>query len=185
MLCTATFGAWFLGVAEFLGILIFAPWAFRIGPIAIRREERLSQPNVLGEISTFETADVKCRVLEGHSCIFRGRFGVSRWHTPFEIRGEMSWKDGTLRTVGRYSMGVTLFFLAGLILWTFGSMLMIRQAQGTVGALMLFLGPVFVGGISYLFCRFEKGRFSGYSDQLKRRLFAGTPGAEGTERGNS
>jgi hypothetical protein len=131
--------SWFFWIFETIGILRLRDWDFRIAPVATVREARGECPIGLSVASAAETEHVKYRVLEDHRCLFRRKFTLFefRSNTPLEIKGVISWTDRTLTTRGRYSLGVTLLFLAWLTGWTVGGLMILIGGQ--------FMGVLFTG----------------------------------------
>ncbi len=157
MRCVAS---WFFGIIEAIGVIRLQDWAFRIGPVATVREIRSECPIGLSVVSAAETEHVKYRILEGHRCLFRGKFTFKfRLNTPLEIKGVISWSEGTLMVEGRYLLGVTLFFVAWLAGCTiFGFMLLLGGKL--IGVLFIGLGWLFGLGITALSRFLELKRFA-------------------------
>ena len=163
--------SWFFGIFEAIGILRLRDWAFRIGRVATVHETRSECPIGLFIASAAETEHAKYRVLEDHRCLFRRKFRLLefRWNTPLEIKGVISWADGTLRISGRYPLGVTLFFLAWLTAGTvFGLMILIGGQLMAV--LFIGLGWLFVWGIIAHSRSLELKRFGKYAEEVQAAL---------------
>jgi hypothetical protein len=90
-------------------------------------------------------------------------------NTPLELKGTISWADGKLSTVGRYSLGVTVFFLGWLLGWTTGGVLALTQGH-LIGALFLALGWVVCGGMLALSRFLERKRFLEYATEVTDSL---------------
>ena len=163
--------SWFLGLFEGIGVLRFQDWAFRIGPVATVPETRSECPIGLSVASAAETEHVKYRVLEGHRCLFRRKFTLFefRWNTPLEMKGVISWADGTLTTRGRYSLGVTLFFVAWLAGWTVGGLMILIDGQ-LMGVLFIGLGWLLAWGIMVHSRSLELKRFGKYAGEVQAAL---------------
>ncbi len=163
--------SWFFGIFEAIGILRFRDWVFRIGPVAKAHETRSECPIGLSAVSAAETEHAKYRVLEGHRCLFRRKFRLLefRWNTPLEIKGVISWSNGTLTTMGRYPLGVTLFFAAWLAGWTVGGVMILIKGQ-LMGVLFIGLGWLFALGITAHSRSLELKRFSNYAGEVQAAL---------------
>ena len=163
--------SWFFGLFEAIGVLRLKDWAFRIGPVAKVRETRSECPIGLSVLSAAETAHVKYRVLEGHQCLFRRKFTLFefRLNTPLEIKGVISWSDGTLTSRGRYSLGVTLFFAAWLAGWTIGGLMLLLDGQ-LIGLPFIGLGWLFGLGMTALSRFLELKRFVKFANEVQVAL---------------
>jgi hypothetical protein len=158
--CVAAAGV-LCAVVEGIGQLLLRPWAFRIGPVALTLvEESVPCPVGLAVASVTESARAKYRVLDGHLCLFRRKLALFefRLNTPFEVKGSITWSNGKLTTMGRYPLGVTVFYLGWLVGWTVGG-LNFTLHDPLVGLRFLLFGWLFGGGIMVYSRSLELKRF--------------------------
>ncbi len=167
--CIAVVG-WAFGVIEAIGVWRLARWPFQIGPIAASLSEETPCPVGLAAESANETAQVKYRVVR-RTCLFRRRFSLFelRWNTPLEVKGTISWTNGRLSTVGRYPLGVVVFFFGWLVGWTVGGTIALTQGH-LLGAPFLAFGWVVGGGMMAHSRVLERKRFLGYAAEVTSAL---------------
>ena len=174
--CCVGVASWLLAVLEGIGVLRLQDWVFRIGPVATVYQTGVACPVGLSVVSAAETADIKYRVLEGHRCLFRRKFTLFefRWNTPLELKGVISWTDGTLTTSARYLLGVTLFFLAWLTGWTIGGIMFVIKGQ-LMGLTFVALGWLVGLGMMAHSRSLELKRFSKYAAEVQAALGESSP----------
>lgn len=142
-----------LGVAESIALHLLKPWAFRLGPVAVRTSQQVNCPQLPAATGTGETANLKYVVRS----------------TPLEFKGQLSWEDGRLVATGRYPMGVLLFFLGCLIGWTSGGVMFLLKGE-LVGLPFILIGWLFAGGIMVHSRWLERQRFSTNVDEVEAAL---------------
>ena len=115
--CTAVAG-WFFGIVELIAVHRLQPWVFTIGPVAVFRSRQARCPPRLAIPGICETSNLKCVVLDGCRCLFRGKLQSrgSQWQTPLELKGQLYCRDKNLVAMGRYPIGIPVFFLG----WSVG-----------------------------------------------------------------
>ncbi len=177
--CCVGVASWLLAFLEGIAVLRLQDWAFRIGPVATVYETGVECPIGLSVVSAAETAHVKYRVLKGHRCLFRRKFTLFefRWNTPLEMKGVISWADGTLTTKGRYLLGVTLFFLAWLTGWTMGGLMFVIKGQ-LMGLPFVGFGWLFGLGMMAHSRFLELKRFGKYAAEVQSALRGILPSIE-------
>lgn len=110
--------AWCYGVAEFIGMRRFWPWAFRYGfkvfgatlPMTFRRPA----------LQSIELPVVKASVRSSGEILFLAparRFSF-RLRTPFPIKATIEWSGPIATVTGRLPVGTIAFLCAWLIGWT-------------------------------------------------------------------
>ena len=171
--CVAV-GGWIVGVVEAIAVWRLVRWPFRIGLVAMSSTKDGPCPTGLAAESMNETALTKYRVLPGRVCLFRRRYALFafRWNTPLEVKGTISWADGKLLTVGRYPLGVTLFFLGWLAGWSIGGVAFLTQ-KPLVGAPFLALGWAVGGGMMLHSRILERRRFLRHASEVVDALQRG------------
>jgi hypothetical protein len=164
-------GSWFFSLIEAVGVLRLRDWAFRYGPVATVRETHRDCPIGLSMTCMAETPHVKYRVLERNQCLFRRKFFwlEVRWDTPLEMKGIISWKDGTITVRGRYFLGITIFFVAWLVGWTFGGLMFLIEGR-LFGGLFAAAGWLFAWGMFALSRSLELKRFDKSTKEVETAL---------------
>jgi hypothetical protein len=142
-----------------------------MGALAATRTEETPCPVGLAVESIKETVRTKYRVIPGHGCFFRRRYSIFevRWNTPLEVKGTISWSDGRLSIVGRYPLGVTLFFVGWLGGWTIGGLMFLIE-KPLLGAPFLAFGWAAGGGMVLHSRILERKRFLDYANEVTDAL---------------
>jgi hypothetical protein len=158
--CMAMGGGVF-GLVENIGVRRLRPWAYRLGPVAVRISRQMHCPPLLGTAGAGETDDVSYVLLEDRRCLFRPKERPLdlRRDTLLELKGELSWEEGSMVATGRYPLGVLLFLLGCLVGWTSGSAVFFVKGD-LLGVPFLLVGWLFVGGVMLHSRWLERRRFS-------------------------
>ena len=149
--------SWLYGVAEFIGIWRFWPWAYRQGLCVVTSTlpESLARP----ANSSIELAEVKARADSAGDWVFRAPspwLGL-RLRTPFPIKGRLEWSGSTPRITGRLPVGTVGFFGAWMVGWAMGAWF---APHGRIQALWLALiGWGFAAALMALSLPLELRRF--------------------------
>jgi len=164
--------AWFLAVAESIGIWRFSPRVFRSGFVVLSEERIIPHPGGrVPESHTIETANGKFRFLNPNECLFRGqsRWFAFRLHTPFPLKGSIVWSGDHAQITGRAPIFTTVFLGACLIGWTAISLTAIVSGGDglIVGAPFLLFGIAVVGGMVALSLPLEKRRAAALVRELE------------------
>ena len=172
--------AWFLAVAEGIGVWRFGSWAYRLGPCVLRESRQLPLPSgIVPMTEPFETANGRFKLVGPDHCLFRGRLGFFRirLNTPFPIKGSIRWRGAQAEVEGRIPLFTSLFFAAWLVGWGAGGvMAMASQGGGLLAGLgFLLLGWAFAGGMAALSIPLELRRARRILQELHVRL--GAPAA--------
>lgn len=164
--------AWVLGIAEFIGILRFTPWVYRLGLCVLREHTALHCPAWPSSgPSTVETPSGRARILGPTECLFRPpllHFGV---HTPFPLKGTVQWQGVRAEVVCRLPMTSFVFFVAWLVGWTVGAAMALLSPGGHfMGAAFLLGGWAFAGALSWFSIRLELQRARTIMEELNTAL---------------
>lgn len=105
------------GTAEWIGVLRFSAWAYRIGPLVLRQSKPIAIPPA--EINhVFETEKGRFKLVEPNVCLFHPR---TRWLSildAFAVACTMTWspEDGEATVEGR----IPLFTMVFMWFWAIG-----------------------------------------------------------------
>jgi hypothetical protein len=164
--------SWLLGRVEAISIFLLREWAFRFGPVAKVREIQGACPvGLLAASKTKETENLKYRVLDGNRCVFRRKAfsDFFRLHTPFEIKGMISWSAHTLTVKGRYSLWATMLSIIWLAMMTIEGFRDIFK--GDPGGLTTIVFGILIGGGIFAFFRWlELRRFDRFAKEVEAAL---------------
>ncbi len=166
--------SWFLGIAEFVAMARFWPWAFGIG-VRVWRETR-PVPLPTGAVGTeIETSRGKVKLVDPGCCLFRRTMGLAGYdvRTPFPLKGAIRWNGDRATVEGRVPVFSTLFLAAWLVGWTVAGFMMARQTgPRTLATGILLLGWVVATGMILFSIPFEIRRarqvLAEYEAQLRR-----------------
>jgi len=97
---------WVLLAAEYISTLLMLPWTFRIGVPVWRR-------HLKGPIADLprETENAVVRQVTPSEWVFRHRFSIFGFHSPFPIRGTVQRSSRETAVVGKQPLGGALFLL--------------------------------------------------------------------------
>lgn len=164
--------SWVAGIVEGVGISTFWRFAFQIGFLArcFTLPWKGNVPFPAGYVG--ETEELKFRILEGNRCLFgrKSKWLEMRVYTPFQVKGALSWGDGSMVVTGRYPLAPCLFFGAWLGAWTAGALFVLLEHHYGIGVPFLLLGWAFVGGMLIFSTKLELKRFDGYVKEILRKL---------------
>jgi hypothetical protein len=171
--------AWFLAVAESIGVWRFGSWAYRLGPCVIRESRPLPSPSgVVPLADVFETANGKFKLIAPDHCLFRGQLGLFRvrLNTPFPVKGSIRWRGVHAEVEGRIPLFTTLFFAAWFVGWGVGGVMAMLSPSGPLAGLgFLLFGWAFAGGMVALSIPLELRRARRVLNELHTHL--GAPAA--------
>lgn len=179
--------AWVLGVASWFGAVIesigmwrFWPSVFRFGLMAIEEPCRLERiAPMAGQSACIETQSGVFWVLSETECLFRSKIAMFgfRIHTPFPLKGSISWVGAQATIRGRVPVGPSLFLGFWLMGWTASAAMTLSAKAGSAMIAMppLVLGFAMVGGMVAFSIPLERNRLRQLVEELKARSPA--PGA--------
>ena len=143
----ACIGLAFAGAAfyfiEAAALRRWSPWVFRIGAVAVRRQEAVDRPAGLAGSRSVEVDGVLCRVVDGR-CFFRNDSVVD---DNDGLHGTIEWSNGTLSTTGRVPLGILIGWFAWLAGWTVGCVSVMRPGAVMISVAFGLVGWVGGGGI--------------------------------------
>jgi hypothetical protein len=155
--------SWFLAVLESIGMWLFCPWVFSLGPRVFRTSEVRANPKLLIS-SRFETRSAKFYVATPTECLFRHKsrfFGVS---TPFPIKGRITLTPAGASVDGRIPLGTVgffFFFLTGWSIFTVAMLYSPEQVINDSGIHPIMFGIFGFGFVAFIFAislRLERAR---------------------------
>jgi hypothetical protein len=121
-----------------------------------------------------KTENGKYKFIESNRCIFIERWTpkhLLRLHTPFPLKGNLNFGQGTVTIEGRLPLGTTMFTLAWLAGWFSGGVMLGLQ-DGQFGTAILFtligLGVVLI--TYFISIPMEKERFLRVYAELKQTI---------------
>jgi hypothetical protein len=170
----------FGGVVEFVLVQCLRPAVFRIGRVVLK--EPCSVPRNASSLDTgrvYATPGGKFRVVSDREVVFCDRFWkpLGSWHTPFAIKGRVTWPEGTpdLGSLeGRIPISPTLFFAS---LLTFITAISVSGAvwAPTLSARFAFLAmaPIcwgFAAGMYLVSLRIELPRIRAVAREMHEQL---------------
>jgi len=130
---------------------LFYPIVYKNGFRVFNENEAIPSPTSDKIGKTIVTDGGKFKIISNELCLFRINFPffTFRIHTPFPIKGTISWKNGIASVEGRIPVFSSVFFLAWLTGCTAAGTLGM-ESEGLSGITFLLLGWVFASAI-YLF----------------------------------
>ena len=168
---------------EQLGVLALDRFTFRTGPRAVVSERTSAMPEGLKSPISGETASVKYRVTDTGDCLFRRKYfpHVIRLNMPLELKGMVTWRDGTLSVIGRYPLGQLVFFTFWMLGVTVGAAFLMT-ATLLAGVVVLVVAASLLGWTLWLSRAVELSRFERYADEVTQAL--GVEAAPAAPRGS-
>jgi hypothetical protein len=159
--------AWFLSIAELVGIWRFWPRAYRSGIKVLDQPISKTLPG-FSVSQIVELPAVKAKVMSAEEILFRVPF---RWfglmvHTPFPIKGSLVRLHTGPRVLGRIPVFTTAFVIAWLVGWTVGGVTVVLEISGMEAVKWALLGWVFAGAIVGLSLPLERRRIKKAADAL-------------------
>jgi hypothetical protein len=160
-----------VGVAEWIGVLRFSGWAYRLGPVVLRAQRRLPLPPA--EIGhTFGTAKGQFQLVDSSVCRFHPR---TRWLSvldSFAVAGELRWGDGdSVEVEGRVPLSTIVFLWAWAVGWLAAGVYVGMTGGHQLAAWGIALcSPVTVAGAWYLLVPIEAARSNRVLDELEAGL---------------
>jgi hypothetical protein len=161
--CVAVIASGFLAVIESIGVWRFNGLVFRTG-LAVLNDQRIL-PNPNGRFpggETVDTANGKFLFVTPAECFFRhkSRLFSLQIHTPFPLKGTISWSGDQVRIRGRAPLSSFLIFGTWLVGWVAGSLTMIVSGRegAEAGISLLVIGVAVVGGMVAVSLPIEKRR---------------------------
>jgi len=168
---------------EQIGVLALDRFTFRTGPRAFVSERAMAMPEGLMSPLGGETASVKYRVTDAGDCLFRRKYypHVIRLNMPLELKGTVTWRDGTLTVIGRYPLGQLGFFASWMLGATvFAGFLMTETVLA--GLILVVVAASLLGWTLWLSRAVELRRFERYVGEVIQAL--GVEDAPATPRGS-
>lgn len=160
------------GVAEWIAVLRFSRWAYRLGPVVLSGQRRLPRPPAeLGH--TFGTEKGQFQLVEPGVCLFRPR---TRWLSvldAFAVAGVLSWsEDGDdVRIEGRVPLSTMVFLGAWAVGWAVaGYYTGYTGGDQLVSWGVALCSPAVVLGSWYLLIPLEAARANRVVDELEAGL---------------
>jgi hypothetical protein len=159
------------GIAEWIGVLRFSRWAYRLGPVVLRGQRNLPVPPA--EIGhTFGTEKGQFQLVEPDVCLFHPR---TRWLSvldSFAVPGELRWRDGGgVEVTGRVSLSTLVFLGAWAVGWAAAGYYVGFTGANQLAAWGIALcSPVTVAGAWFLLVPIEAARSNRVLDELEAGL---------------
>jgi hypothetical protein len=160
------------GVAEWIGVLRFSPWAYRIGPIALRQTKWIAIPPAdLNE--PFGTEKGEFILVEPDVCLFHPK---TRWLAildAFAVAATMTWdgESGEARVEGRAPLATTVFMVFWAIGWiAAGYYVVYTNGDPFVGWGVAASAPIALFGAWYALVPLEARRALRVLDELAEGL---------------
>jgi hypothetical protein len=166
--------SWFLGIVESILTRLMKDIIFRKGIKLVDFTEKGScfSDNVIVN-KLFETDNAKFKFINNQRCVFREKTSwfSFKWHTPFPLKGSVTFKNEIAHVEGRLPLGATIFFSAWLMAWTVGSIgAGIQGGNLIVSIFMLLLGWGVAAAMYFPSAAREKKRLLVLYDEIKRQL---------------
>lgn len=164
-------GGWLIAIVEAIGVWLFRPWAFDVGPIAVVQEIRTNAVPPFVRPAEGKADTFIYRVRKGQ-CFFRGRaFSPHRkLRTPLEIKGTMTSSGNAVTVVGRFPLGSTIFLSGWLGAWSALAILWASRGGSISGVLFCVAGWVVFGTLVSYSKRYERRLFAQVSDDVLSEL---------------
>jgi hypothetical protein len=160
------------GVVEWIGVLRFSPWAYRVGPLALRENRRIAVPPAsIGEV--FETEKGRFKLVEPDTCLFHPR---TRWLSildSFAVAATITWRsgDGEATIEGRIPVFTMVFMWLWAIGWiAAGYYVVYTQGDPFVGWGIAASAPIALGGAWYYLVPLEAARAMRVFGELEEGL---------------
>ena len=166
--------AWFGALAEVFGVWKFWPRVYGRGYVVVEDSRILSrEPGGVPETGRLETAHGVFDFPSENECLFRSKlsFGGLRLHTPFSLKGSITWVGEQATIRGRAPVGPAVFMVAWLVGWIAGSALAISAPEGPVafGLLFLVMGVGVVAAMVGISIPIERDRLARLVEEFERR----------------
>lgn len=159
------------GVAEWIGVLRFSRWAYRVGPVVLRAERRLPVPPAeIGHI--FGTEKGQFMLVEPDVCLFHPR---TRWLSvldAFAVAGQLRWGGSRgVEVEGRVPISTMVFLWAWAVGWAAAGLYVgVTGGHQLVAWGIALCSPVTVAGAWYLLVPIEAARSNRVLDELEAGL---------------
>ena len=180
--------AWVLVVISCVGgfvetILMQRLWppVFHVGHVVLREECSISlEDRTRVEVGrVYVTSRGKFRAASGNEIVFRENFWRPfEWHTPFPIKGRVTWADETPRATGSVEgripvastvlVGSLLIFATAISVAGMFGLPKVAGRLGVLAAAALFWS--FVAGVYFVSLRIELPRIRGVAQEICQRL---------------
>jgi hypothetical protein len=161
-----------VGVAEWIGVLRFSAWAYRVGPIALSETRWIAIPPAdLNE--PFGTEKGSFKLIERDVCLFHPK---TRWLAildAFAVAGTLTWRQegGEARVEGRVPLSTTVFMVFWAIGWiAAGYYVVYTQGNPFVGWGVAVSAPIALFGAWYALVPLEARRALRVLDELEEGL---------------
>lgn len=169
--------SWFASVIEFILTYALRPSVFRIGRIVLCESLPFTPRRSRFEIDrVYQTSQGKFRFINDHELIFSSTFQIFpfKLHTPFPIKGRLSWATVPTRLEGRIPLATTLFILACLVGWTTGSMMVALDPAHPPslfeGLAFTAIGWAFAAGMYFVSLPIERRRARAIAQEIQAQL---------------
>jgi len=166
--------AWYLAIIEFVITALMQNFIFCIGRKVVDFEEWapfVTDNVIINRI--FETDSGKFTFVDSQRCIFRDKMSwfSLKWHTPFPLKGSVTFKNGMAYVEGRLPLGTTIFFSSWLVIVTVGGIgLAIQESNFILSMIVLLIGWGFAAAMYFPSVALEKKRLFNVYDEIKREL---------------
>jgi len=151
------FGGALFAVGEWIGMLRFSAWAFRIGP-RVLVETREFPPSLSGATAA-DTGLGQFKELSTDTWMFRPRSRGLSLLDAFAVKGTIHWDAGQVTIVGRVPLFSVVFLGSWLVGWTILAVLMGVSGSSLPSTLGVgVVGPVAVPLLVYVLIPFEVRR---------------------------
>jgi hypothetical protein len=174
--------SWFGGVVEAILVQRLWPPVFHVGHVVLREECSISlEDRTRVEVGrVYATSRGKFRVASRNEIVFCENFWrrFGQWHTPFPIKGRVTWADGTNEATGslegRIPLGSTVFmgsvltFVTSICVAGMFRLPKVGGRLGILGAAAFFW--LFVGGMYLVSLRIELPRIRRLTQEIRERL---------------
>jgi len=180
-----TVASWFGGIVEAMLALRLWPPVFRVGHVVLREPYSISPEDrtrlVVGQV--YATSRGKFRLTSRNEIVFCesfwGRFG--QWHTPFPIKGRVTWAadlgetsgslEGRIPLASTVFVGSILAFVTAVCAAGMFGMFELTAVGGRLGILATAaFFWVFLTGMYLISVRIELPRIRGVAQEIRERL---------------
>jgi hypothetical protein len=171
----------FGGVVEVVLVQRLWPPVFHVGHVVLREECSISlEDRTRVEVGrVYATSRGKFRAVGRNEIVFRENFWRPfEWHTPFPIKGRVTWANGAARAIGslegRIPLASTVFMGSLLTFATtisVAGMFGLPKVGGRLGVLAAAaIFWLFVAGMYLVSLRIELPRIHGLAQEICERL---------------
>ena len=156
------------------------PPVFHVGHVVLREECSISlEDRTRVEVGrVYVTSRGKFRAASGNEIVFRENlWRPFEWHTPFPIKGRVTWADETARAIGSVEgripvastvlMGSLLIFATAISVAGMFGLPKVAGRLGVLAAAALFWS--FVAGVYFVSLRIELPRIRGVAREICER----------------